>query len=377
MRHAQVGGTERFLNAIASHLADLGHEVVIVCRRHVQSPHPDVRFEVLHDVALGSAWRAWGFARAVERHVRAADYDLVFALGKTWTHDLLRSGGGCHQTYIERAHRYVKTPAERALGVGALKNMAALKIEQRAMAPGAARRIIAISEMVKRDIVARHDFPAERVEVIYNGVDTERFSPEQRQGAGAALRAELGWNADHTVALFLGQGYGRKGLSRLLSGIAPLARSRPELRVAVVGREHGQASWEHEAAALGLADRVAFLGERKDPETCFAAGDLYVLPTHYDAFAFSVLEALATGLAVITTDQAGAGELLANDVGQVVAADGPDEELTAALETWLDKDRLAAAAGPARALAERYTFTRTLEHTARVLGEVAAEGSPG
>jgi UDP-glucose:(heptosyl)LPS alpha-1,3-glucosyltransferase len=377
MRHARVGGTERFLNAVTIHLAEQGHEVVIVCRRHVESPHPDVRFEVLHDFALGSSWRAWGFAKAVERHVRDAGYDLVFALGKTWSHDLLRSGGGCHQTYIERAHRYVKTPMERALGMGALKNKVALAIEERAMAPDAARRIIAISEMVKRDIVARHGFPAERVEVIHNGVDTERFRPGLRDGVGKELRGSLGWNDEHTVALFLGQGYGRKGLSRLLRSIAPLAESRPDLRVAVVGREHGQAGWEREAAELGLGDRIAFLGERGDPEACFAAGDLYVLPTHYDAFAFSVLEALATGLPVITTDQAGASELLGPAEGQVVAADGGDDELTAALETWLDKDRLAAAAAPARALAERYTFTRTLEQTTRVLGEVAAEVARG
>lgn len=377
MRHARVGGTERFLNAIASHLAQQGHEVVIVCRRHVQSPHPDVRFEVLHGFALGSAWRAWGFARAVERHVQTAGYDLVFALGKTWSHDLLRSGGGCHQTYIDRAHRFVKTPLERALGVGALKNRAALAIEQRAMAPDGARRIIAISEMVKRDIIERHGFPAERVEVIYNGVDTERFRPELRASAGAELRASLGWNDDHIVTLFLGQGYGRKGLSRLFSAIAPLAEKRAELRVAVVGREHRQAEWERQAAALGLGDRVVFLGERSDPETCFAASDLYVLPTHYDAFAFSVLEALATGLAVITTDQAGACELLSEAEGRVVGADGPYEELTAALQVWLDKDRLAAAVVPARALAERHTMERTLEHTSRVIADVAAETSRG
>src|SRR5262245_59222313 len=80
-RHAAVGGTELFLNALAAHLAGRGHEVVIVCRRHEAAPHPRVRFEVLHGFALGSSWRLWRFARDVERHLATARYDLVLGLG--------------------------------------------------------------------------------------------------------------------------------------------------------------------------------------------------------------------------------------------------------------------------------------------------------
>ncbi|HTE05366.1 MAG TPA: glycosyltransferase, partial [Planctomycetota bacterium] len=145
LRHAEVGGTERFMNRIAAHLAGLGHEVAIVCRRHGALPHPRVRFVVLHGLAVGGAWRAWRFAQDVEAHVREARYDLVFALGKTWTHDVIRSGGGCHQTYLDTADRHARGAWERATGWGALKNRVALDIEAKAYAPGAYRKVIAIS----------------------------------------------------------------------------------------------------------------------------------------------------------------------------------------------------------------------------------------
>jgi len=371
-RHAAVGGTERFLNALAAHLAERGHEVVIVCRRHEAAPHPRVRFERLHGFALGTSWRLWRFARDVERHLAGTHYDLVLGLGKTARQDVIRAGGGCHQTYVELAHRWVKQPWERGLGLGRLKNRLAIALERRAYSPGAYRRVIAISEMVKRDLVARHGVPERSIRVIHNGVDLRRFHPSRRAGEGTALRASLGWGPEHVVLLFLGRGFGRKGLDRLLEAFAQIAGERPQARLLVVGRDRGQPAYERQAARLGLGERVRFLGERGDPEACYAAADLYVLPARYDAFAFSVLEALATGLPVVTTDRTGASELLDESVGTVISAEGDAAELAAALARWLDAGRIERARSAARARAERHPFERTLQATEDVLLSAAA-----
>lgn len=374
-RHAAVGGTERLLNALAAHLAERGHEVVIVCRRHEAAPHARVRFEVLHGFALGTSWRLSRFARDVERHLAHTRYDVVLGLGKTSTQDVIRAGGGSHQTYVELAHRWVKQPWERALGLGTLKNRIAIALERRAYAPGAYRRVIAISEMVKRELMARHGVPEAAVAVIHNGVDLRRFHPSQRGsgGAGAALRTSLGWGPQHSVLLFLGRGFGRKGLDRLLQAFALIARERPQARLLVVGRDRGQAAYERQAAALGLADVVRFVGERGDPEVCYGAADVYVLPARYDPFAFSVLEALATGLPVITTDRTGASELIDDAVGSVVSAEGDADELARALRLWTEPGRAASAAAAARARAEAHPFEATLAATEAVLLQAAAE----
>src|SRR5690606_10715114 len=104
MRYSWTGGTERYLRQVAEHLAAQGHDVTIVCRSVKGEKLPGVRFLLLRDFAVGGAWRQWAFARAVERHVRAGDYDVVYGLGKTWTHDVIRLGGGLHATYLESAH---------------------------------------------------------------------------------------------------------------------------------------------------------------------------------------------------------------------------------------------------------------------------------
>ena len=131
-----------------------------------------------------------------------------------------------------------------------------------------------------------------------------------RAGAGAALRAELGFAAGEPVVLFLGTGYARKGLDLLIDAFPALLAREPRARLLVVGYDSARASFEQRARELGIAGRVTFSGGRADPEAWYTAADLYALPTRYDPAAYTTLEALASGLPVITSTTNGAGELI-------------------------------------------------------------------
>lgn len=368
MRHAHSGGTERYLDQLSTFLANSGHAVTIVCRTHVETPHPSIRFEVLRPVSIGGAWRMWAFAQAVESFlkVRGRDFDVVFGLGKTWTHDVMRLGGGVQRTYLELAHDATLEGWERILNRGALKQRIACAIENRALAAGAARKWICNSEMVRRDVLAHFGLPRDDVVVVHNGVDLERFHPQLCTTAGADLRRSLGFEPHHLVVLFLGTGYGRKGLDRLLTAFASVHRERADARLLVVGYDSALARYRNRAHELGLDDASRFLGGRSDVEACYAAADVYVLPTFYDPFANSTLEALATGLPVITTVANGGAELLTSGSdGQIVESHG--EELRRALFDWTDTERVAAARPLARALAEKHGHDRAMREALAVL----------
>jgi UDP-glucose:(heptosyl)LPS alpha-1,3-glucosyltransferase len=370
LRQASVGGTEQVLNLLARHLCERGHEVAIVCRSHEAPPHPAARFVVLARPVIGAAWRLRAFAADVARHVAETRYDAVLGLGKTWSQDVLRTGGGTHAAYLELARPHEPHGAGRG---PRLKDRLALAIERRALAPGAYRRVIANSRLVERDLIARYGVPASAIEVIHNGVDLERFGPHRKE-AGAALRGALGIGERDPVVAFSGGGFGRKGLGRLIEALPEVLRAHPRLVLLVFGRDSAQRLFERQAEELGVAHALRFLGRRGDPEACYAAADLYCLPTWYDSFAFSVLEALATGLPVITTELAGASELLDPGVhGAVLPGPAGPLELAAALLTWLDPDRRRAAAAPARARAEEHDVRRSLERIEAVLLAVAAE----
>lgn len=369
LRQSGTGGTERYLNQMARYLCDRGDEVTIVCRSYESAPHPAVKLVRLRSPVPGSVWRIWAFAKAVERHVAEARYGVVFGLGKAWSHDVVRLGGGCHQTYLDLAHeRHAKAWWKAPFG-GWLKQRVALEIEKRALAAGAYRRVIVNAEMVKRDVMVRHAVPAEKIAVVYNGVDLERFDRRRHSAAAERLRGELGFARDERVVLFLGTGYGRKGLWEFLEAFAGAHRRRLSLRGLIVGYDSAQSSYERRAASLGLGDAVRFVGGRRDPEVCYAASDVYVLPTHYDPFANSTLEALASGLPVITTTHNGGAEVLTGETGAVI-------EPTVTMVTCLTDeilawaDRCADARVAARALAAQHPENRTAAESAAVLDQM-------
>jgi UDP-glucose:(heptosyl)LPS alpha-1,3-glucosyltransferase len=377
MRHARSGGTERYLSQLASFLAGRGDEVTIVCRSHVEAPHPSVKFHELRPMSIGGAWRMWAFARAVERWVEAkrGEHDLVVGLGKTWSHDVMRLGGGVQRTYLELAHEATLGGWKRRLGAGRVKQRIACAIEDRALAPGAARKWICNSGMVRDDVLARFGLPPGDVQVVHNGVELARFEPALRASEGAALRRELGFGPEELVVLFLGTGYGRKGLDDLLLAFARVAPERPRARLVVAGFDSAQNRYERRAEELGIAASCRFLGGRADVARCYAAADLYALPTKYDPFANTTLEALASGLPVVTTATNGASELLVEGRhGSVLPRGSGEDELAHALASWLDRERLEAAREPARALAREHDSERAMRETVRVL-ESAARAS--
>lgn len=364
LRHSGVGGTEQLLDALAAHLAERGDDVTIVCRRHAATAHARVRFEVLHGLALGAAWRMWSFAREVERYVARERHDVVLALGKTWSHDVIRTGGGSHATFLERAREF---EGRRA----GLKDRVALAIERRAYAPGAYQRVIANSAMVARDMRDRYGVREREIAIIPNGVDLERFHPRE-SARGRELRRELGLADGDFVFLFLGSGFARKGLERLLRAFREVASARSDARLLVVGRDGGAARFIELARELGLSQVVRFAGERRDAPACFAACDVHVLPTWYDSFGFTVLESFASARPVITTDAAGAAELVDRGVhGDVLPGNCAPGPLARCLLEWCDRDRARRAGESARERAEQYGFARTLGEIADVLVEVA------
>lgn len=353
LRHARTGGTERFLDGLAGYLARAGHEVTIVCRSHAAAPHRAVRFERLRGFALGGAWRTRAFATAVARHVARTPYDLVVGLGRTTTQDVLRLGGGCQETYLELAHEATLTPRERLLGGGAWKHRLAVKLEHEALRAGA--HVIVNSEMVRRDVRRRHAVPEERLTTIHNGVDLERFHPRLRPTVGAAKRRELGLAERDVVVLFLGTGYARKGLDLVLEAFPAVQARVPAARLLVAGFDSDRARYEAEARALGLEGVTRFLGGTLAPEELYAAADLYVLPTRYDPFANSTLEALASGLPTLTSSTNGGGELITpGREGEVLAVADGAAPLGEALLRWCEPERRAAGARAARELAEQH-----------------------
>ncbi len=372
MRHAMTGGVERYLNYIASYLAEQGHDVTIICRSHEEKPHRKVNFVVLRPLALGAAHRIYTFAKAVEQHLKTNKYDIVYGLGRTWSQDVLRLGGGSHLTYLEKSHYITHSRLQDYLKLTNFRHKAAIDIERKALTSHLPLKVICNSNMVKLDIINRYHVPEERIVVIHNGTDTEQFNADHYRDNAVALRQELNIKNEELVFLFLGTGYKRKGLDIALKAFVKYIAAGRQARLIITGYDSAVAEFKQMAKQLDIASSCRFLGGRRDPEVIYAASDVYLLPTRYDPFANSTVEALASGLPVITSENNGGCELIENfKNGSVIKMDGDEVgELFDAMCYWSNFDALKDAAIESKKIAQLNKIELKLAEAAELLIDV-------
>ena len=192
---------------------------------------------------------------------------------------------------------------------------------------------------------------------VYNGVDLARFHPDNRPRWRGDMRTSLGIPAEAWLIAFVGSGFERKGLGPLLDAVARLGDRR--VRVLVAGKGRTEA-YREMAARLGVADAVTWVAPRPDVERIYATADVVALPARYEPFGNVHLEALASGVPVVTSMATGGAEVVGDGVSGAVVATPAPEEIARGLRGLRDSDagRLRVAA---RAAAEPFTYAAQVE----------------
>jgi len=197
-----------------------------------------------------------------------------------------------------------------------------LHAHQEGIAYARARHVVAVSEQVRAQLAAV-GVAKEKIRVIWNGIDIDEFAP------GFEERTALGLPQSGFLALFAGDmRTPRKNLDTVLEAI----RSVPAVHLIVAG-DLRKNPYPAKVAEMGLAGRVTFLGFRSDIAKVMKAVDAFVYPARYEPLGLVVLEALASGLPVLTASTTGASELVDESCGLVL--DDPDD--APALALWLQR----------------------------------------
>ena len=237
------------------------------------------------------------------------------------------------------------------------------QLEKRAF--GKARWVVALSDEVRREIIEHCGIQPEHVVTIPPGVDAEQFQP-LGSGAPNALRTACGLadRDDRSLAIFVGEiRSSRKNLDLVLNALV----NQPELVLAVVGSDVGS-PYPAMTKRLGIADRVFFLGQRNDVATLMPGADFFVFPTHYEPFGIVITEAMACGLPVITTRQAGGACVIEHGQQGWLLEDGSDSEgLDAALTELTDPQRRSEWGASARTRAESLTWEKMADRYEELL----------
>jgi glycosyltransferase involved in cell wall biosynthesis len=202
-------------------------------------------------------------------------------------------------------------------------------------------RGIAVSQAIATSLENELRWPPEKIEVIRNGIEVERF----QRSADRNLRRELAADSGDLVFLTVARLDLQKGVDVLLRAVQSVYGAR----FVIVGAGDERMRLERAAETLGVRDRVLFLGRRDDVPALLAASDAFVLPSLFEGTPLALLEAMAAGKPVVASAIPGTNELVADgETGLLVRANDSDA-LAAALRRIVSdpelRARLGAAAG--------------------------------
>jgi UDP-glucose:(heptosyl)LPS alpha-1,3-glucosyltransferase len=348
--HSELGGAEAYLKRLARGLGEAGHgtrlftDAAWPTREWPWGPITRLRGETAHR-----------FADELEKIGRGTDCDLLLSLERVWRCDVYRAGDGIHQAWMQRRDA-ASSFFRRWLRRFNAKHRDALELEQ-ALFSGGAGRVIANSQMVKREAAQFYGYPAERIDVVPNGVPLADFRPDPE--ARALRRKILQLREEEIAVLFVGSGWERKGLRYAIQAVESLGKN---FRLFVAGRGHGR-------KLDGRA--VQRLGAVRDLPALYAAADIFLLPTLYDPFSNACLEALAAGLPVITTRDNGFSEIIEQRVhGSIIDAPSNTAQICDELLYWADVQRREMARPAILERAGHFDISVNVERTLAALNQL-------
>ena len=360
------GGTERDLFQTAEGLRDLGHEVHLFCSEFGVKPPSGVFAHRVPVLPFGRTLRLWTFAWLAPRIIKNVGCDVVVSFGRLLRQDVLRSGGGTHCGFLERLGQEggLRRRFWQSISV---YHRSLLLLERRQFQMNGSAKIIAVSKEVKNDIVRHYSVPADKVVVVYNGVDQNRFHPSKRAEVRESIRERWKIPMDSPLVLFVGSGFRRKGLDRILS-----IWKSPRLRdvfLLVVGDDARINRYLSLASSIAPG-RIVFTGRRDDIENYYAAADVVALPALQEGFGNVVMEALASGLPVLVSRDVGAAEIIHGPLVQGIVDRVEDlRELEEKLLLLLAASRDPNWIREARQIGERHSWENHFKKIEAVLLE--------
>lgn len=304
------GGVERYAVNLATALAKEGHEVHVFSGDRGNSVGIGIQFHPISMRHGPNFLKSLRFHLNCQRKLQDNDYDVVHALTQTYPVDIYRMSDGlhCHRmsllypNYVYRILRYFLRP------------MLLLNIifEKKIINDGGCQLLVANSNLSCQPLTSYYHFPSDRLVVIYNGVELDRFNPRAKTFR-PEIRKTYNITENAPLLLFASMDFSRKGLGELIRSLPAVRDLYPSIRLMVIGKGN-EKPYRILGRSLGVEEQLIFVGHVENMAPFYGAADLFVLPTHYDPFANVCLEAMACGLPVVTTRQNGATELIQEGV---------------------------------------------------------------
>jgi UDP-glucose:(heptosyl)LPS alpha-1,3-glucosyltransferase len=294
------------------------------------------------------------FAHFVEKETARMPLDLIHTHDRIYSADLSTLHWIPHRIWVRDVRK--KRPS--------LFDRVTMRVERRLA--HSSRMFAAVSTLTKEKFL--QEYPGvdpDRIRVVHPGVDLEQFSKRDRSKCRHEIRRQYGLTESDTVVLFVSMNYDIKGLDYLMGGIAQFRGSHPRepLKLLIVGRS-GTAQYDALARTLGIYRDILYTGviPHERIAEIYLASDLFAMPSRFDTFGLTVVEAMAASLPVIVSTNVGAKDLVTKGLnGFIVDNENHAEEIGHALSVLINRDVRSGMSQEAWNTASRHGWEVNLE----------------
>jgi len=258
----------------------------------------------------GPGWfKALSFASSVNKFLSSRKDSLVFSMSRGVHGNIFRMGDGVHRCWLRRKKTSL---LKEKLN---LTNLITPILEQKSIEKS--RFVVSNSKLVADEIQSEYQISPSKLKVIHNGYSPNRYFHVD-ETKKETMKIKYGLSDSGINLLFCANGWKRKGLYHCLKLLKEIDSATP-YNLWVIGKGN-PAIYTKTIDSLGVSDQVTFYGSVEDTSPWYQMADLFVLPTIYDPFSNSSLEAIACGCPVLTTASNGASECVNPQNGLVVSS---------------------------------------------------------
>lgn len=322
------GGLQRDFLRIAQECLQRGHTVDVYTYEWQGEQPPELTITIIPVRGLQNHTRRKQFIQHLQPYLKKQVYDLVVGFNKMPGLDIYYAADTCFQAKARKKQGawYRLTP----------RYQQSVALEKSVFSLATHTEILLLAEKQRQDFIDHYQTPMQRFHLLPPGIAKDRIAPENAADIRIALRHELNMTDREFLLLMIGSGFKTKGLDRVLLAIAHLPTEiKNRCHFFILGKDHA-AAFQRQAEQLQIAERIHFLGGRDDVPRFLLAADILLHPAYNENTGTVLLEALTSGLPVITTDVCGYAHYVTEaQAGKVLPSPFVQPEFDKALSDFL------------------------------------------
>ena len=360
-KYGLVGGGEKYALELTERIAASDRYKIHVFANQWRTQSDRITFHKVPIIAFPKFLTTVSFAWFANQEIGRTNFDLIHTHERIFRADIFTMHSVPHRFWVREIRKKRMS----------LFDYGTAWVEGQLIHKGKCKKYLAVSSLTKEKFLQEFTVDPGKVQIVYPGVDIDKFSRLDRQRCRQDIRRRFGLGEADTVLLVVSMNFELKGLDNLIASMSRIKAKQPnaKLKLLVAGKGN-EKKYSRLARECGLAGDVIFSGVWKDDiEKVYLASDIFSMLSKFDTFGMAALEAMSASLPVVISENVGAKDLVRDGMNGYVVNSADIGLISSKIEIMLDHRIRERMAEEAYKEAQNHTWDRLAEKILHIYDE--------